>query len=107
MERTRVLPIPFRGGTASRRPRHSAAALCSFNDNTPFRKKQAPPFPRGVRRRMLKEPPCRRRAGPSPLSEIKGDKRQNLWYNNRTKAGTLDLSGVPAFLVTNVLQVQY
>ena len=30
-----------------------------------------------------------------------------LRYNNRTKAGTLDLSGVPAFLVTNVLQVQY
>ena len=27
------------------------------------------------------------------------------WYNNHTKAGTLDFSGVPAFLVTNVLKV--
>ena len=28
-----------------------------------------------------------------------------VWYNNNTEAGTLDFSGVPAFLVTNVLKV--
>lgn len=28
-----------------------------------------------------------------------------IWYNNNTEAGTLDFSGVPAFLVTNVLKV--
>ena len=28
-----------------------------------------------------------------------------IWYHNNTEAGTLDFSGVPAFLVTNVLKV--
>jgi len=43
--------------------------------------------------------------GSRPAGQEAAGERVPLWHNNNTEAGTLDFSGVPAFLVTNVLKV--